>query len=116
MNQTDIENEARANIGAMVDRVANSFTLESPIIRGDQKITLVALRKPNTEATRGLQLATLAQMDVDQLAKLLPRISTPALTEHDVAQMDVADLMKAGSIVLGFLFPKAAADLQSLSA
>ncbi|MFD0726972.1 phage tail assembly protein [Lysobacter brunescens] len=111
MNQTDTDTAAAAP-----QRDPHAFTLEQPINRGDMTISVVKLRKPNVEATRGLQLATLAQMDVDQLTKLLPRISTPALTEHDVAQLDVADLLKAGGIVLGFLFPKAAGDLQSLSA
>lgn len=93
----------------------NSFSLETPIVRGDQIITRLKLRKPNTEALRGTQLAPLSQMDVDQLCKLLPRISTPSLTEAEVALMEAADIVKAGIIVIGFLFPTQAKDLQSLN-
>lgn len=113
MKQPDTDTTAK---GAEDVRDPNTFTLDAPIQRGDQTIDKVKLRKPNVEALRGLQLATLAQMDVDQLTRLLPRISSPTLTEHDVAQMEASDLLKAGGIVLGFLFPKAAGDLQSLSA
>lgn len=94
----------------------NSFSLETPIVRGDQIITRVKLRKPNTEALRGMQLAPLSQMDVDHLCKLLPRISSPSLTEAEIAHMEAADIMKAGVIVVGFLFPMHAKELQSLSA
>lgn len=100
---------------AETTRDPNEFLLENGIKRGEETIKKVRLRKPNIEALRGTQLAMLGQLDVDQLIKLLPRISTPALTEHDVLQMEASDLLTAGGIVAGFLFPTVAKTMQSLS-
>jgi hypothetical protein len=47
-------------------------------------------------------------MDVAALAKVLPRISDPALTEVEVARMDPADMVQLGGVVAGFLLPRAA--------
>ena len=41
------------------------------------------------------------------LQKVLPRITTPTLTEQDVANIDPADLVQLGGIFAGFLMPKA---------
>lgn len=84
----------------------NSITLDTPIKRGDQTIDSIELRKPNAGELRGLNLTDLLQMDVAALQKVLPRISSPSLTEADVAGMDPADLMQCGSKVAGFLLPK----------
>ena len=43
----------------------------------------------------------IVQMNVDTLIKLLPRITD--LTEKEVNDMDPADLLKAGVVVVGFL-------------
>jgi hypothetical protein len=111
-----VENQhVRTAAESVIPDFLNSFSLETPIVRGDQSIKRVTLRKPNTEALRGTQLAPLSQMDVDQLCKLLPRISSPSLTEAEVAHMEAADIVKAGIIVIGFLFPTQAKELQSLN-
>lgn len=80
--------------------------LETPIVRGDQKITEVKIRKPGSGELRGTTLVDVAQMDVTTLVKLLPRITTPVLTEADVIGMDAADLMSIASEVSGFLLGK----------
>lgn len=84
----------------------NSVTLDCPIKRGDQEVTEIILRKPLSGELRGLNLTDLLQMDVLALQKVLPRISSPLLTEQDVASMDPADLMQCGSKVASFLLPK----------
>ncbi len=84
-----------------------SITLDTPIKRGDQVITTVDLHKPNSGALRGVALANLLQMDVESLALVVPRISAPPLTKHEVLAMDPADLLQIGSEVAGFLLPKA---------
>lgn len=84
----------------------NSITLDTPIKRGDQEVASISLRKPNAGELRGLNLTDLLQMDVAALQKVLPRITTPSLTEADVAAMDPADLMQCGSKVASFLLPK----------
>tara|TARA_R110002167_G_scaffold98718_11_gene259435 strand:+ start:8550 stop:8909 length:360 start_codon:yes stop_codon:yes gene_type:complete len=85
----------------------NSVALDTPIKRGGQAITRVTLRKPNAGELRGLSLTEILQLDVSSLQRLLPRISDPVLTEHDVAQLDPADLVQLGGVAVGFLLPKA---------
>lgn len=85
------------------DNTQNTITLDTPIKRGDQTITAVSLRKPNSGELRGLNLTDLLQMDVQALHRVLPRISTPMLTEADVSNMDLKDLLACGSMVAGFL-------------
>jgi len=92
----------------------NTITLEQPIQRGDSQIASVEVRKPNAGELRGANLTDLLQMDVNALHKVLPRVTTPPLTEHDVAQLDPADLLQLGSAVAGFLLPKAAKQAASL--
>jgi len=87
---------------------SNTITLDQPIKRGDSEITEVELRKPVSGELRGLNLTDLLQMDVNALQRVLPRISTPTLTDAEVAALDPADLMQLGAVVAGFLLPKAA--------
>ncbi|MDD5175761.1 MAG: phage tail assembly protein [Sterolibacterium sp.] len=86
----------------------NPITLETPLQRGETKITSITLRKPNAGELRGLNLTDLLQMDVNAVTKVLPRISDPTLTEADVAALDPADLTALASEVAGFLLPKSA--------
>lgn len=87
------------------------ITLDTPIARGDTQITVITLRKPNVGALRGVSLSDLLQLDVTALTTVLPRITEPTLTAHDVSQMDPADLVQLGGEVAGFLLPMAAKGL-----
>lgn len=91
----------------------NTITLDTPIKRGDQTITSISLRKPAAGELRGLNLTDLLQMDVAALQRVLPRITSPSLTEADVSGMDLADLLQCGSMVAGFLLPKDAMSTDS---
>ncbi|GAB5098717.1 phage tail assembly protein [Caballeronia sp. HLA56] len=85
----------------------NTHTLDTPLVRGEQTITTITLRKPKSGELRGVSLSDLVNLDVTALSKVLPRISTPTLTEHDVANIDPADLVELGGIFAGFLMSKA---------
>jgi hypothetical protein len=85
----------------------NTHTLDTPLVRGAQTITTITLRKPKSGELRGASLSDLVSLDVGALSKVLPRISSPTLTEHDVANIDPADLVMLGGIFVGFLTPKA---------
>ncbi|MNR48717.1 Phage tail protein E [compost metagenome] len=74
-------------------------------MRGEQKIEKITLTKPNAGTLRGVSLAALANSDVDALIKVLPRMTYPALTEHEVARLDVSDLISLAGKVVGFLSP-----------
>lgn len=81
--------------------------LDTPVKRGETEIKQVTLRKPAAGELRGANLADLLQMDVSALEKVIPRISNPTLTTHEVQALDPADLFQLGAAVSGFLLPKA---------
>lgn len=76
--------------------------LDEAIVRGEERITRLTLRKPMGGELRGLNLMNLTQLDVTSLHKLLPRICTPAISEQDVQNMDPADLLACAVEVGGF--------------
>ncbi|MEQ5834214.1 phage tail assembly protein [Marinobacter sp. NFXS9] len=80
--------------------------LDTPITRESEKIDQVKLRKPMAGELRGLSLAEVINLDVDSITKLVPRISTPTLTEPEVRNMDPADLTECGKEIAGFLLQK----------
>ncbi|MNJ79387.1 Phage tail protein E [compost metagenome] len=45
-------------------------------------------------------------MDVLSLRKVLPRITTPTLTDIEIGRMDPADLLQCGVVVGSFLLKK----------
>lgn len=86
--------------------MSEAITLDEPVKRGEQEIATVQVRKPKSGELRGTNLTDLLQMDVVALNRVLPRITVPNLTEHEVAALDPADLMQLGTEVSNFLLPK----------
>lgn len=86
----------------------NVVTLDNPVMRGEQKIEKVTVFKPNAGTLRGVSLASLANSDVDALIKVLPRMTYPALTEHEVMRLEASDLILFAGQVVGFLSPSSA--------
>ncbi|YCH19841.1 phage tail assembly protein [Pseudomonas sp. D1-3] len=84
-----------------------TVTLDTPVVRGDTTISSITVRKPMAGELRGVSLVDLAQMDVLALRKVLPRITTPALTDHEIGRLDPADLLDLGSTVGNFLLKRA---------
>lgn len=82
--------------------------LDSPIQRGETTVARITIRKPMAGELRGVSLVELMQMDVLSLRKVLPRITTPSLTDIEVGRMDPADLVQCGVVVSGFLVSKSA--------
>ncbi len=87
--------------------VSETVTLDFPLKRGEQIITTITVTKPMSGSLRGASLTELLQMDVATLTRVLPRVTSPTLTEQDVARLDPADLLQLGTAVSGFLLPKA---------
>lgn len=85
-------------------------TLENPVIRGQQEITEVELRRPTVNTLKGTSLTDVLNMDVNALVVVLPRLTTPTLTQRDVQNMDPADLLALGQEVSAFLVPKSVVD------
>lgn len=90
--------------------------LDGHIVRGEQIITSVTLRKPMSGELRGVSLVDLMNLDVIALRKVLPRITSPALTDIEIGRMDPADLVQCGVAVAGFLLQKSAKAEASLVA
>lgn len=85
-----------------------TITLESPVVRGDNKITEITLHSPNAGMLRGVSMRAVLDMEVDAIAKIIPRISDPKLTESETASLDLPDFLKAGAAIAGFFLPKEA--------
>lgn len=83
-----------------------TVALDTPIVRGEQTVDTINLRKPKSGELRGLSLVDLGQLKVDALTKLLPRISTPPISEAEAANLDPADLLACGAEIGGFLLQK----------
>ena len=98
--------------------IGNSATLrcivlDVPLKVGDVTIETVQVRKPASGELRGLTMMALSQLDYTALETLLPRITTPQLSKHDIGQLDPADFMQFGGEVMDFLLPKSAKDAGS---
>ena len=83
--------------------------LEQPIQFGGNTITEITIRKPNVKALSGVSLQAIYQHDVNALVKILPRVTTPALTAQQVMDLDPVDFAQLGGHLVTFLYPK---DLQ----
>lgn len=86
-----------------------TVVLDSPIQRAGQTIDAITLRKPAAGELRGLSLVSVLNMEVETLATLLPRISSPTIHKPEVLAMDPADILAAGIEIAGFLQQKGAA-------
>ena len=109
LNVSDVTNvtDVSDSSDVKVEKDPNTHELDTPLVRGKQSITHVTLRKPTSGELRGTSLSDLVNLDVAALQKVLPRISSPTLTDADVARMDPADLVQLGGIFSGFLMPTA---------
>ncbi|EFE5082962.1 TPA: phage tail assembly protein [Escherichia coli] len=81
-----------------------TIQLDTPIKRGKTEITEIVLRKPQSGALRGTRLQAI--MDVNAMMTVIPRISSPALTAQEIAEMDPADLTAMSVEVVTFLLKK----------
>ncbi|ALR77767.1 phage tail assembly protein [[Enterobacter] lignolyticus] len=83
-------------------------TLDKPLKRGEQQIETITLLKPTAGTLRGVSLASVANAEVDALIKVLPRMTSPSLTEQEVAALELPDLVALAGKVVGFLSPMSA--------
>lgn len=90
-----------------------SVDLTTPVKREAGDVARVTLRQPQAGELRGLKLLDVLQMDVNALITLIPRISDPALTQYEVATMDLPEITALGTGVLSF-FPTAGVPLPTM--
>lgn len=84
----------------------NTVTLDYPLKRGDTELRTITLRKPMAGELRNIKLTELLALDVGAVQQLLPRITTPTMTTHEVASLDPADLVELATKVAGFFVRK----------
>jgi hypothetical protein len=89
------------------DPNTTTVELDTPIIRGDTTIATLTIKKPDAGQLRGIKLMDLIQIDIDAIIKVAPRITTPILTEQDIANLDPVDLLNVSTAVVGFFQTKA---------
>ena len=83
-----------------------TVTLDTPIMRGKTRIDSLVVRKPQSGALRGTRLQALMDMDVNAMMVVLPRVTTPALTQQEINETDPADLVTLSVEVVYFLLKK----------
>ena len=89
-----------------VPRKSETVPLQEPLRTGN--LTSVEVRKPNGGEMRGLSLQAIVQGDMNSLIALLPKITVPPLTAHEVEnEADPADLIAMAGAVAGFFYSRA---------
>lgn len=81
-------------------------TLDTPIVRGEQTIAFLELRRPKGRALKGISLVDLGQLKADALHVILPRITNPTISPAEAMDLDTADLLACGVEIGGFLLQK----------
>ncbi|MCC3798269.1 phage tail assembly protein [Vibrio parahaemolyticus] len=74
--------------------------LKKPIKRGDDEITEINLREPDTGSLRGLEMFSILRMDINTHRQLVPRISDINANEFDM--LKPSDLVAVQTEVVGF--------------
>lgn len=112
MNTQDQENiqtlteDQKTNQAVIQNPNQETVQLEQPIQFGGTTITEITIRKPNVKALSGVSLQAIYQHDVNALVKVLPRVTTPALTSQQVMDLDPVDFATLGGHLVTFLYPK----------
>lgn len=112
--QTENQIEAEAAQTATAPGVPTEVVeLETPLQRGKTTVSEITVRKPMSGGMRGVSLVDIMNLDVAALTKVMPRITTPALTEAELKTMDIVDLVQLGTALNGFLTPKKYKDIEA---
>lgn len=106
IDNPDAEMDAVTEAAPAENPNLKTVELDDHIVRGSTIIASVDIRKPSAGELRGVSLMDVAQMDVSALRKVLPRITIPSLTDAEIGNLSVADIMQCGVIVAGFLLTK----------
>lgn len=74
--------------------MTKTVTLTQGILRGENRITEITIRKPLTKQLRGVSIQRLIDMNADDWQIVLPRVTVPKIDKVDFSQMNVTDLMQ----------------------
>lgn len=107
MTDTTQTTEAQQPAAAIANPDVHVIELDYPIKRSSGEIAKLSIRKPKAGALRGVTLMALAQLDVQALKVILPRICDPSIAPVEIDNLDPADLMAVGATVASFFLSKA---------
>lgn len=88
---------------ALVTLPTKTITLEQGVKLGDNIITEITITKPLVSHLKGVKLAQLMEMQIDEIVKILPRVTQPALTEKSLDSLEFNDFMALCAEVISFL-------------
>ncbi|RQM37252.1 phage tail assembly protein [Erwinia psidii] len=91
----------------MNSKTDNTITLAKPIVRDNETISQVAINDEIRQAgsLRGLKLVNVLNMDVDSVAVLLTRVTSPRLKQTEINEMDTRDFVSLSEALVPFLTP-----------
>ncbi len=84
--------------------------LDTPITRGETQITELTLRKPKAGELRGISISDMFNMDTGAVLKLIPRVTSPSLTQAEAEGLELSDFSKIAIRITAFLLPKTEQD------
>lgn len=86
----------------------NTINLTTPIIRDGREITEIAITDEIKQAgsLRGLRMVNVMNFDVDSMATLLTRCTSPRLKLAEINAMATADFVTACEVLTPFLAPQ----------
>ncbi|KFB99455.1 putative tail protein [Trabulsiella guamensis ATCC 49490] len=94
----------------MVKKTDNGIPLVKPLVRDDKTISSVIITDEIKQAgsLRGLKLVNVLNMDVDSVATLLTRVTSPRLKLAEIYEMETQDFISLSEALVPFLTPAGA--------
>ena len=97
---TDVQEQ---NLDVIQDPNLRVVILENPILRGDQSISRIEIRKPNVGTLRNLSLQDVLKWDINATNTVLSRVTSPTLNVTELNNMDVSDYTSLAVELTNFL-------------
>ncbi len=74
--------------------------LKTPILVGEDEIKEITVRSPGAGELRGMSLAALAELEVDTVLRLLPRVTKPIISELEGEALSLTDMLAIGGAII----------------
>lgn len=98
-----ITDEQSKNLETITDPNLRVVILENPILRGDQSLRRIEIRKPNVGMLRNLSLQDVLKWDINATNTVLSRVTSPTLNLAELNNMDVSDYTSLAVELTNFL-------------
>lgn len=98
-----VTDEQSKNLETITDPNLRVVILENPILRGDQSLRRIEIRKPNVGMLRNLSLQDVLKWDINATNTVLSRVTSPTLNLAELNNMDVSDYTSLAVELTNFL-------------